>query len=87
MTLLKEWYDSDPGALSLLPILTDDPEDPLCIDPGYCENLVRRTLSFGLHVRTALLRGDLDNLHLVDFPHFQINAVAAPWTEHEQEGE
>ena len=33
MVLLKNWYETDAGALDLLPILTNDLEQPLCIDP------------------------------------------------------
>jgi len=33
MVLLRRWHETDSGALTLLPILTDDPEQPLCVDP------------------------------------------------------
>lgn len=53
------------------------PDEPLNF--GYCDNLVRRTLSFGVHIKTTLVRGDPNNPQLVDFPHVQIDATAAPW--------
>lgn len=40
MVLLKKWHDSDSGALVLLPVLTDDLEQPLCVDPDV-ESFVR----------------------------------------------
>jgi hypothetical protein len=40
MVLLKKWHDTDSGALSLLPILSKDLDQPLCIDPDV-ESFVR----------------------------------------------
>lgn len=60
------------------------PEAPLTF--GYCDNLVRRTLVAGVQVVTTLLRGDPNNPQLADFPTFNLNAVAEPWSgSHDQE--
>jgi hypothetical protein len=56
--------------------------DPRADEPlnfGYCDNLVRRTLTFGVHMKTTLVGGDANNPQLANFPHVQIDAVPAPW--------
>ncbi|MHB8482039.1 MAG: methylamine utilization protein MauJ [Nitrospiria bacterium] len=53
------------------------PEEPLNF--GYCDNLIRRTLVVGVHIKTRLIRGDPNNPQLADFPHVQIDALPAPW--------
>jgi len=40
MVLLKKWHGTDSGALSLLPILSNDLDQLLCIDPDV-ESFVR----------------------------------------------
>lgn len=52
-------------------------EQPLSF--GYCDNLVRRTVSFGVHVKTTLVGGDPNNPQLSDFPHFQLDVTPEPW--------
>jgi hypothetical protein len=52
------------------------PEEPLNF--GYCDNLVRRTVSFGVHIKTTLVRGDPNNPRLADFPHVQIDEISPP---------
>ena len=64
-----------------------DPRGEEPFNFGYCDNLVRRTLSFGLHIKTTLKGGDPNNPQLADFPHVQIDATAAPWPSAVSEGE
>lgn len=54
------------------------PETPLTF--GFCDNLARRTLVAGVRVVTTLLRGDPNNPQLADFPTFNLNSVAEPWS-------
>lgn len=64
-----------------------DPRPTEPLNFGYCDNLVRRTLSFGVHIKTTLVRGDPNNPQLADFPHVQIEATAAPWPLAKPEGD
>ena len=64
--------------------------DPRAEEPfnfGYCDNLVRRTLSFGVHIKTTLKGGDPSNPRLADFPYVQIAATAPPRRSAGSEGE
>jgi len=56
-----------------------DPREEEPLNFGYCDNLVRRTLTFGAHIKTTLVGGDPNNPRLADFPHVQIDAVPEPW--------